>query len=419
MSGPPDVDHLIASVGLPPATLRRGDVERRVGMSHEDLVRWWRAMGFAEVPEEDLAFGEDDVNMAGSLAGLLASGRVEDRDVLRLARVLGASFSRIAEAQVDLFDREAIGVDEEPDASTGQDPDPVLTVDPELLHAFEESLVYVWRRHLLAAVGRRVRLGALGAPPLSPDAAADDRDPASEPLAGDDHSPGAMTIGFVDITGFSKMSKRMSSNDLAALVDRFEADALDVVGSHGGRVVKFIGDAVMYVATDLLTGVEIGLDLQERGASTDPPVELHCGVAHGPGVTVGGDVFGPTVNLASRLTDIARKGTVVIPRSDVAALEDLDAIVVRPVRRSYDLRGIGRTRVATVLRSAEATVEHSDDAGRRDLERSERRERKERERNDRRERRERERDAHDERERDARDETPHLDRATDDGPDSS
>lgn len=397
MTPPSEVGDLITAVGLPPATLRRGDVERQVGMSHEEMVRWWRAMGFAEVPEDELAFGEDDVRMAVALAGLLDAGSVEDRDVLRLARVLGASFSRIAEAQVDLLDHVA-------DASTATPVGgPPTVADPELLEVFEASLVYVWRRHLLAALGRRVQLGSSPAedvvdPSTRPDAApaiegrADDDGAAPEDRSDGDHMHDAVTIGFVDITGFSKMSKTLAGDALADIIDSFEADALEVVGDHGGRVVKFIGDAVMFVADDLASGIEIGLDLQVRGATSEPPVELHCGVAHGPGVTMGGDVFGPTVNLASRLTDVARRGTVVVPRDCVDELDGVDGLAVRPVRRSYDLRGIGRTRLATVTR---APVEVAGDEERpddqRERDRTERRERRERDRAERRGRKERER----------------------------
>ncbi len=416
MSGPSDVADLVAAVGLPPATLRRGDVEHRVGMSHEELVRWWRAMGFAEVPEDDLAFGEDDVAMATSLATLLLSGRVEDRDVLRLARVLGASFSRIAEAQVELFDhQEPLPTGDEAVSASELDCTDSVVVDPWLLRTFESSLIYVWRRHLLAALGRRLQVGPITDVGLASvhDGQSPDEGDAAEPIPGD-HAT-AMTVGFVDISGFSKMSKRMGSDDLADLIDRFEADALDVVGSYGGRVVKFIGDAVMFAAADIVTGVEIGLDLQERAAAADTPVELHCGVARGPGVTVGGDVFGPTVNLASRLTDIARRGTVVIPRDLTGDLEDLDDLVVRPVRRIYDLKGIGRTRLATVARRIEDASDATDDndavdrESDRERERAERRERRERERAERRERKEREREER-EREREEREREQALER---------
>jgi adenylate cyclase len=335
MSGPDDVAALTAAVGLDPPVYRRADVEQHVGLPHADMVRWWRAMGFAEVPEDEVAFGDDDVRMASELAALLGSGRVGDRDVLRLARVLGASFSRIAEAQVSLLEDA-----EEPGAPgperCGQAPEGTelsrAVQDAELLDLLESSLVYVWRRHLVAALGRRLQV-----------------DDADDPVD-DEHLAGTTTVGFVDIAGFSKMSKRMDVDALGEVVDGFEAAALEAISGYGGRVVKFIGDAVMYVAPDLEAGVRIGLDLQERAATSDVPVDLHCGVAHGPTITMGGDVFGPTVNLASRLTDVARRGTVVVPRECAAELQDSPDLVVRPVRRPYDLKGIGRTRLATVAR---------------------------------------------------------------------
>jgi adenylate cyclase len=332
MPGPDDVAALSAAVGLDPPTYRRADVERLVGVPHEDMVRWWRAMGFAEVPEDEVAFGDDDVRMAAALAGLLGSGRVDDRDVLRLARVLGASFSRIAEAQVALLE----DADERDPGDASR-----LVHDAELLELLQSSLVYVWRRHLVAALGRRLSI---------------DHGQAEVGQAGadDGHAADALTIGFVDIAGFSRLSKRLDPDELAEVVDGFEAAALDVIAEYGGRVVKFIGDAVMFVAPDLEAGVRIGLDLQERAATADLPVELHCGVAHGPSITMGGDVFGPAVNLASRLTDIARRGAVLVPRSCAPELDGRDDLVVRPVRRIYDLKGIGRTRLAAVSRARPA-----------------------------------------------------------------
>lgn len=315
MTGPDDLAEMAAAVGLRPAVHRRADVESLAGIPHTDMVRWWRAMGFAEVPEDDAVFGDDDVAIAATLGELLAGQQMQETDVLRLARVLGASFSRIAEAQVTLL-ADAGALD-----------------DHDLVEFMERSMLYVWRRHVVAALGRRLQVeeGTFG---------------AAE----------AATVGFVDIAGFSKLSKRIDTDDLGELVDAFEAAALEVIAEHQGRVVKFIGDAVMYLAPDLTAGVRIGLDLQARAAVSDVPLELHCGVAQGPTVTMGGDVFGSSVNLASRLTDIARRNTVVIPRDFASQLEHLEDLSVRPVRRSYDLKGFGRTKVATV-RLAERPAE--------------------------------------------------------------
>ena len=357
MSGPRDLADLAAAVGLEPARHRRADVESLVGIPHTDMLRWWRAIGFAEVPEEEVAFGDDDIRMAVALGALLGGGAVDDRDVLRLARVLGSSFSRIAEAQVALLtDAARAGR-----ADDGSPPPDVLDIatalhDAELLDLLEQSIVYVWRRHLLAALGRRLRVEEDAAAEIRSGTVAgsssegvegDGEVDAPDPLD-DDHGPSATTVGFVDIAGFAKMTRRIDVDDLAEVVDAFEAAALEVIAEHHGRVVKFIGDAVMYVARDLPSGVRIGLELQGRAAAAELPVELHCGVAHGPTITMGGDVFGPAVNLASRLTGVARRGTVVIPRECARELADSPDLQVRSVRRLHDLKGIGRTRLSTV-----------------------------------------------------------------------
>ena len=90
----------------------------------------------------------------------------------------------------------------------------------------------------------------------------------------------------------------MSVDRLAELVDEFEETAFDVVSANGGRAVKLIGDEVMFVADSLPIAVDIGLDIAERLHAIDDMPRIHCGIAYGPIVTVGGDVFGLTANLA-------------------------------------------------------------------------------------------------------------------------
>ncbi len=334
---PHDARALAELVGLDPPEYRRKDMERLVGIGHEDMVRWWRAMGFAEVPEDEVAFGDADVEMARRLLALVGSDLLDDQDVLRLARLLGASFSRIAEAQAGVLDDVLEALPPPDPTATPWERIHSLEQDPDtsLLALLEDSVVYVWRRHLVAALGRW--LGA----------------------SGDDVTDTA--VGFADISGFSKMSRKAAAGDLADVVDSFEEAAFDVVSARGGRVVKLIGDEVMFVADDLGTGVDIGLDLVERAATSTPKLELHCGVAHGPSITIGGDVFGPTVNLASRLTGVARRGTVMVPRDCVDELDGRDDLVVRRVRRTFDLKGIGRTRVLTVSRVDAPDDDQGDD----------------------------------------------------------
>jgi len=316
---------LYRAVGLGAPKYRREDVARLAGIDHERSVRWWRAMGFAEVPEDVAAFAELDVEIVRRLAGLAGAGLVDDEAILRLARLLGTSFSRIAEAQLAVVEQLAAALQgAEPGATQGE---PlavwIATVDESVLGLLEDSLIYVWRRHLMAALGRRLET---------------DVNSAEE------------AVGFADLSGFTQLSQRVSVERLADLVDQFEDTAFDVVSFHGGRVVKLLGDEMMFVADSLPIAVDIALDLAERLRAIGGMPDIHCGIAFGRTVAVGGDVFGPAANLAARLTTIARRGTIVIPRAAAGQLAGREDIALFRVRRTFDLKGIGDTRVVAVRR---------------------------------------------------------------------
>jgi len=320
------VARLHGTVGFEPPTMRRADIAAGSGVDPDRTIRWWRAMGFPEVGDDTVAFNDLDLDLVQRLGEMSDAGLIGDDDVLRLARLLGASFQRIAEAQLALADELLANV-------PGADPDLLSrdrlaalidSEDPTLMKLLERSVVYVWRRHMLAALGRRL-------------STEDDTD--------------ELAVGFADMSGFTKLSKSMTPNELTALIDQFEYVAFDVVSATDGRVVKLIGDEVMFVAPTLVSAVRIGLELGERLREIDAMPPIHCGIALGPTVTVGGDVFGTTVNLASRLTTIARKATVVIPRDLADRLAGEPDIAVRPLRRNYTLKGMGDTRIAVVSRA--------------------------------------------------------------------
>ncbi len=100
------------AVGLDPAEYQRSDVAHLAGVAHERSVKWWRAMGFPEVPENVYAFADIDVEMVRRLAALTGAGLVDEESTQRLARLLGASFSRIAEAQMAIVEQLAVAVPE-------------------------------------------------------------------------------------------------------------------------------------------------------------------------------------------------------------------------------------------------------------------------------------------------------------------
>src|SRR5207253_11412855 len=107
------------------------------------------------------------------------------------------------------------------------------------------------------------------------------------------------TIGFVDLVGYSWLSRRMTAPELGAVIDRFEDTAHAVATVRGGRVVKLVGDEVMFVPLTDAAGCAIALALVEQFAD-DPSITPRGGLANGDVLPRGGDYYGATVNLAAR-----------------------------------------------------------------------------------------------------------------------
>jgi adenylate cyclase len=103
---------------------------------------------------------------------------------------------------------------------------------------------------------------------------------------------------FADLVGFTSLTERVGPLELSRLIGSFEAIAHDTVAEHGGRLVKTIGDEVLYAADDPAVAVAIAVDLMHRAASAGLP-PLRAGMDHGPAVWFEGDLFGSTVNRAA------------------------------------------------------------------------------------------------------------------------
>jgi adenylate cyclase len=116
------------------------------------------------------------------------------------------------------------------------------------------------------------------------------------------------------------------------MVEDFEGLAADVIARNHGRVVKTVGDGVLYTCTEPADAVEIALRLPEEWTAVDRP-PLRVGAAYGPVLTRLGDVYSPVVNLASRLTSVARPSTVLVDQQLARQLRGLPAYRVRPLRR--------------------------------------------------------------------------------------
>lgn len=158
-----------------------------------------------------------------------------------------------------------------------------------------------------------------------------------------------MAVGFVDLVGFTTLARQVEPKTLAEILDRFEETAHDVAVSHGGRIVKFIGDEVMFVSEDASTACDIALSLLESFAN-DASVTPRGAVAAGDVVIRGGDYYGATVNLASRLAQLAVPAEVLVTER-VATDAGAAALLFEPAGRRV-LKGFeAPVRVLTVERA--------------------------------------------------------------------
>ncbi|SHN79501.1 adenylate cyclase [Geodermatophilus obscurus] len=289
-----------------PRRYTRLQVAAMAGMPPERTRRLWRALGFPDVSDDDEVFTDADVRALELLSALIGSGFVEPGTEASIARAMGQSLSRLADWQTDLL-ADALfrgGADTDRRAVPAEE---AVAAARSLFPLLRDVQDYVWRRHLAANADRL----------LTPAAAADRRE---------------LAVGFADLVGYTSRSRGMGGHELGAMVEDFESTASEVVARHHGRVVKMVGDGVLYTAVSAIDAVEIGLELPGTWQAEDRP-PLRVGAAHGTVLTHLGDIYSPVVNLASRLTSIALPGTLLVDRDLARHLRGLPRYRVRPLRR--------------------------------------------------------------------------------------
>ncbi len=257
-----------------------------------------------------------------------------------MTRVMGSSIARIAASQVDTIEA---GVDqqlEELQAEIDDDESEVDRVEAltepfiiragQLMSVMPQIMDYTWRRHLRAAARRKMVRGALT------------------------DGESITAVGFADIVGFTTMSQQLDEKSLAAVVDRFETIAYDTVAAMGGRVIKTIGDEVMFAVEGASEGVDVAMALAETYGGDDALGDVRVGLAAGPVLEKDGDLYGPVVNLASRMVELAYPGTVVVSPEVAAAVEDDEDYELRGLRKQT-IRGMGRVKLYTVRAVGDAS----------------------------------------------------------------
>jgi adenylate cyclase len=287
------------------------------GVDPEYARALWRAMGFPMVPEGEVAFYEDDLRALRGAVGedipeVFATGDSMRAAIVHQTRVMSAAMARIAEQSTDdianiLSTLRTRGASDDEIAR--------LMVTSFQLDQFEELLWYLFRRQWRAAAWRRLARPAL----------------ATSPVA----------VGFVDLVRFAAVTEEVADEELEQLVLHFEEVAHDAIAEGGGRLVKMIGDAVMFVADHPEQATLIAIDLVDAYAHDPLLPPARAGLSVGSVLARDGDYYGPTVNLAARIVDIARPSRVVVSEAlrHELATSDLEFRRLPPKR----LKGIGRS----------------------------------------------------------------------------
>jgi adenylate cyclase len=306
-----------------PVTLTSADVITRVALPEELIDAVWAALGFAKPDDDVVAFTELDVQALQDSAALLGTGVVDTSTWLVMARTMGQGLSRLAEAQLDVFRRAAAGMSADDVEAL------VRSAADDVLPRIEALLVYVWRRQFAAAVQRAVT---------------GERDPSELPT---------LTVGFVDIVDYTRSSRDWDARRLEQTLETFERDVSLRVAAVGGRVVKTLGDGVLFTTSSSRAAVEVAL-ATVTAHEEDPDLPLvRAGVATGAVLVRLGDVYGEPVNLASRLCDQARPSSVLVDRAAAEGLEGAAGFTVRPLERR-SVRGFRALTPFLVRREPEA-----------------------------------------------------------------
>lgn len=295
---------------------------------------YWRSLGFSPVDEDTVVFTEEDAYAIGDLAAMVEEGVLSERAFASITRGLGFHMGRLAMWITEALVDEAKYSEEMGDAEARQR---MLEVIPELLETLESQVMFTFRRQLAAYAARA----------------------GSEVLHSgtDELFPLQRAVGFADLVQFTRLAQDLSGAQLAEVVGRFEAVSRDVISVGGGRVVKTVGDEIMFLADSPADGAQIAVSLAET-ITADPALPpVRVGFAWGSMFSRYGDVFGPTVNLAARMESVARPGTVT---TDVETAEAVEAALpggfAAGSEEDVDLPGIGEVHVLELHRDASAPL---------------------------------------------------------------
>lgn len=310
-----------------PQSMTAGEVVAMAGAELEDARRLWHALGFSDPDPDRRAFTQADVHALRALEALISDGVVDRDTAVAMMRSVGRMCGRLASWQVQLV---AERVQAESRVGTGDASDSVLDPpDPlqaraaghriaELAGVLEPLVAYGWRRHLATQVGRMIE--------------------DAQPVEG--YQGVQRVVGFGDLVGFTELVRHSSERKLGAVVEQFEALTNEIITARGARVVKTIGDEVLFLCDDAESAVHICSELVKAVADDPLLPQLRVGAAMGRVLLRLGDVYGTTVNRAARLVSLAEPRGIIIDSRLGKEMLRHPSVEMTPLGRRT-LRGIG------------------------------------------------------------------------------
>ncbi|MCG7431411.1 adenylate/guanylate cyclase domain-containing protein [Kocuria indica] len=317
--------------------LRRREAAREAGLSTASARKIWRALGFPNLSDDDVYFTGEDVRALRVVSNLVQEEKLSEEAVLSLARSVAQLTDRMVVWQIEALVEDMVAHRDMTDAQARRE---LLRMLPEILEPLENLLDYAWRRQLSAAVQRLAMRGERA-----------DGSTVSLGMAGPDVGssslPLARGVGFADLVSYTSLSRQMNERTLANLVQRFEKRCAEVISIGGGRVIKTIGDEVMFLSETPEGGAQISLALA-RVIKNDPLLpQARVAFVWGRVLPRLGDLYGPTVNLASRLVALTEPGGVMVDASTARVLSGDDRFVLTP-QPTRNVRGFGDVRPVSI-----------------------------------------------------------------------
>ena len=290
-----------------------------IGVALEDVEHGWAMLGLTVADPDTPALSQADVDSLATWVAMRMQNGPDAAD--GFLRVLGANVARVAEAISSMIRTS------QPKMWLGLTGDELATAQ-----VYREAAKFVPRvgamidavhRHHL--VSTRTFIEGI------------DTGPSASLLCG---------VRFADLSGFTALTQLLTPAELSTMLNEFGATVSDVVHADGGRVVKFLGDAVMWVSSNPERLAKAALDLVDHPRAREAGIQVRAGLGYGEILAINGDYFGNAVNLAARLVAAASPGQILADGAVHEQLPDWPAVVQEPLQlkgfdepvTAYDLR---------------------------------------------------------------------------------